>query len=676
MTSKLYRTVLLGTALGIPLFFLPEVVFESYSLPKLALLVAGMGIALGLLVAQVADSRKLPFAPLAIPTMAIVLSLALAWLWSPYKEWSLLGQYARYNGLLPYALIAVLGALIADAFLGRARVLASGLAVAGGAIGVYAFFQALGLDPSWSPGKPGGGEYPPSTIGHFNFLGGYLAICLPLCIYLWSKGAGRHRLVGLGATVAVAVGLLLSNSQGGWAAALSGVAVIGGSLAGQRYRHARRAGLIGAALLAFLVVGAVIASSLFPRSEALGGTVRQRSRLWVTALEMGADSPLVGRGPSSYSVEGVRYRSLDAILAETDTTFDDPHSVPLSFWANGGAIGAIGFLIFAGWIIATGLRIRPADQLSTAFFAACVAYLVQSLVSVDHIALRSAVWIAMAGMVANSEPARAAASPSSESLRGSRPIVWKLVAFLIAGAGLYYGVRLLLADHQAENGREHFLSGDVADGLLEFERASSFRFEPQYLNLYAHGLGVAGLDQGPAGADLIQRMRVVYGYLDNFPEVPAIVDKARLLHFWARFQPSANVEAQPSLVRARSLDPQNPAIDVLLSEVLIDRGMVEHARLLLEPWAPLLDNNLPDYWGALSVARLLDGDAIAASRALEEGLSIGHDCRVVIARELIRHHEDPALAVPAGTAFTLRSACGEGGYQFFLAHLPRGTPRP
>lgn len=667
----------MGTLLGIPLFVLPDVVNESYSLPKLALLVCGAGIGFALFLTQLGSGRRHRFA-LLVPAFALVLPLTIAWFWSPYKEWALFGQYARFTGLLPYALIAILGVLVADAFRGRALVLATGLAAVGGLTGIYAFLQALGLDASWSPGEPGAGEYPPSTIGHFNFLGGFLAICLPPCIYVWNKGAGRYRMLGLAATVGVAVGLLLSNSQGGWAAALAGVAVLGGSLAGERYRHARRAGLLGAGLMAFLVIGAVVASSLFLGSDELGGTIRQRGRLWTMALEMGADSPLVGRGPSSYSVEGVGYRSLEAILAETDTTFDEPHSVPLSFWANAGAVGAIGFLVFAGWIIATGLRIRLTDHLSTAFFAACVAYLVQSLVSVDHLALRSTVWLAMAGMVATDQwEIPDAPASSSTTPREVRPLSRVLAALLVAGTGLYYSGRLLLADHQAENGREHFVAGEVTEGLREFERAASHRFEPQYLNLYAHGLGVVGLDLGRSGGDLIDRMRMVYAYLEGFPDTAAIIDEARLLHFWGRFEPSANIEAQRSLDRARKLDPQNPAIDVLLSEVLIDRGMVEQARLILERWTDDLDNHLPGFWGALSITRLLDGDEIGASQALDEALSIGFtDCNVLIARELLRHHEDPSLHVPVGTTFALRSACGEGGYQFFLAHLPPSTPRP
>ena len=670
--ASIYRSVLLGTAVGVPIFFVPDITYGPYSLPKLALLIFGLAIALAILFLDMTHGSKHSFKRLAVPTTAIVVPLTIAWFWSPYQEWALFGQYSRLNGLIPYALVALLGILAVDAFEGRAHLLALALAIAGGLIGTYAFVQAVGLDPFWSPGEAGTTEYPPSAIGHFNFVGGFLGICLPLSIYCWIKSS-RYHLWGAWSTVAVAIGLLLANSQGGWAAGIAGASIIVGSLLGERFSSARRVGLFGAALVACLIVAAVVASALLPRWSVLGGTIRERGRLWTTALEMGADSPLIGHGPGSYSVEGVRYRPLPSVLAEGGAKADEPHSVPLSFWANAGALGAAGFLVLAGWTITTGLRIRALDHLSTAFFAACVAYLVQSLVSIDQLPLRSAFWIAIAGMVLTIAPkGREAPVRSSHLLpRGMRAVTGTLAALTIAVLGLYWAGGLLMADHHAENAREHFSRDGVATGIVEFEHATSFRFEPVYLDLYGQSLGAAALDRGLSGADLIQRMRAVYEYLNEFPETSGILSQARLLHYWGQFQPSADIQAQRLLERAQRLDPENPLIDVVLSEVLIDLGSTEKARLMLERWAPTLDGQLTTYWGALSITRLLDGDPAAAESALTEGLSQSpSECRVRMAQEFLRHHDNPSRSVTPTITLTLGLACGGGGYQFFLAHLP------
>lgn len=670
--ASAYRWALIGTAVGVPIFFVPDITFGPYSLPKLALLTFGLAIALAILFADLTRGSKHSFTRLAVPATAIVLPLTIAWFWSPYQEWALFGQYSRLNGLLPYALVALLGILVADAFEGRAHLLALALAIAGGLIGTYAFVQAIGLDPFWSPGEGGASEYPPSTIGHFNFVGGFLGICLPLSIYSWIKGS-RYRLWGAGSTIAVTIGLLLSNSQGGWAAGIAGTSIIVGSLLGERFRSARRVGLFGAALVACLMVAAVVASSFLPRWSLLGGTIRERGRLWATALEMGADSPLIGHGPASYSVEGVRYRPLASVVAEGGARPDEPHSVPLSFWANAGALGAAGFLVLAGWIIATGLRIRALDHLSTAFFAACIAYLVQSLVSIDQLPLRSALWIAISGIALSITPNGREVPVRSPRLlpRGMKAVTGILAAVTISVVGLYFAGGLLMADHHAENAREHFSRDEAAAGKVQFEHATSFRFEPVYLDLYGQSLGAAALEQGLSGADLIHRMRAVYGYLKQFPDTSGILNQARLLHYWGQFQPSADIEAQRLLERARRLDPENPLIDALLSEVLIDLGLTEKARLLLERWAPTLDGHLPTYWGALSIARLLDGDPAGAESALTEGLSQSpSECRVQMAEEFLRHHDNPSLSVTPAITLTLRLACGEGASEFFLGHLP------
>lgn len=663
-----YRMVLLATAVGIPVFFVPRIMLGPYSVPKLALLIGGLSIALGLVIVDWSRGRTHSFKRLAVPATALVLPLTIAWLWSPYREWALFGDYSRLNGLVPYALVALFGIVIADAFAGRPYLLALGLAVAGGLVGTYVLLQSLGLDPYWSPGEVGPSEYPPSTIGHFNFVGGFLGICLPLSLYTWIKGP-CHRMWGAWSTIGVSVGLLLANSQGGWAAGLAGASIVVGSLLGERYGSARRVGFFAAALVGCLVVGTVLASSLFPDQGGLA-TTEQRKQLWTTALEMGADSPLVGRGPGSYSVEGVRYRSLASVLAESATP-DEPHSVPLSFWANAGAVGAIGFLVFAAWIIRAGLRTPPRDHLAVAFFAACVAYLVQSLGSIDQLPLRSILWVALAGLVVSTEPEAPRIHPSDPKPRIIRILSGVPVALIIAAFGLYYAGGLLLAEYRAESGREHFSAGDLAEAIVDFERAISFRFEPHYLNLYGQQLGLAALDEGASADQLIRRVRSLYRYLEDVPEISGIMGEAIVFHHWGRFDPSADIEAERLLRRAETLDPENPVIDVLLSEVLIDLGLTRQARETLEAWVPSLENHLPTYWGALSIARLLDGDPAAAAQALAEGLSQDpFECRVRIAEEFIRHRKEPSLPVTIPITLTLRAICGEGGYQFFLTHLP------
>lgn len=674
------RSLLMGVVVGVPLLVLGAFTLDPYSLPKLALLVGGTGAAAGLVAARWLLGRAPRHARLlAVPALALTVPLVVSWLASPHRGWTLWGSYSRYTGLLPYLAVIGLGLLLVDAFWGRADRLAWALAVAGGAAGTYAFVQVLGLDPVWSPGSVTGSEYPPSTIGHFNFFGGFLALSLPLSLYLWVQATGRApRVAAMWATIASVLGLLLANSQGGWAAAVAGIAVVAGSFLGVRRPAARAAGMVAAGIVVVVVVGSVLASLLASDAGVLGGTVRARGLLWVTALEMGADSPVVGRGPGAYSLEGVRYRPLASVLAEKNSKADEPHSVPLTFWSSAGALGALGFAAFVAWILAAGARISPRDHRSSAFFAAAVAYLVQSSVSIDLLPLRSGLWTVLAGLVISMGHAGIPAGesvplPRTTVTRTPRRVVTAtVVALALAAPSLWYAGGLVLADHRAATARKAFAAGDVARGRAAFGAAAAFRFEPEYLNLLGLELGTAALNRGEEGGPLIAEMQRVYGYLDEFPETYGILGQARNLHHWARFEPPANLEALSLLRRARRLDPENPEIDVRISEVLIDLGETERARELLEGWTPSLQGAFPPLWGVLSTARLLSGDPAGAHEALLEGVALDpSDCRVRIASALWEHHRRPHLPLDPSLSFTVQLNCGRGDYLYLSDLLSR-----
>jgi hypothetical protein len=133
---------------GIPLFFF-RVTNDPFSLPKLSLLVIGISVIGGLRLAEVLQGAEV-FARkrMIVPIAAIAVPLTVAWLFGPYKSWSLLGEYGRFQGLIPYLLLAAAGVLIADAFAGRLRELARTFLWGGAIAGAYAVLQYFGLELS------------------------------------------------------------------------------------------------------------------------------------------------------------------------------------------------------------------------------------------------------------------------------------------------------------------------------------------------------------------------------------------------------------------------------------------------------------------------------------------------------------------------------------------------
>lgn len=663
--ARAKSTILLITAAGLPLAFFGRLEDEPFDVTKLALLLAGVSGALGIHLVQAAAGRRARgLRQVALPALVLTLPLSISWLFSPYQEWAILGTYSRFNGLLPYVAFAVLGLLLVDAFWDRPETLAWALAITGGVVGAYALVQALGLDPLWRPGMDAGSPFPPSTIGHYNFVGGVLAVSLPASVYLWLRS--ERGWVGMGLTIATVTGLILCNSQGGWVAAVAGVVIVVGSFTSASWPGAVIAGRVAAGLIAFGVILAVALSANL-RSPIFGGTAKSRGLLWGTALEMGADSPLFGSGPASYAIEGVRYRPLESVLLEENTKADDPHSVPLSFWANAGALGVAGFLALAYWIRRRGIQPIAPDHLVGAFFASCVAYLVQSLVSIDVLSLRSALWIALAGLAISSSRADRTTRETAKRVKVSlRQIGITAVGVTVAVTGLWYAAGLIRAHRAFASGNHLFDDGRIELAMERFEEAAAFRFEPWYLDSYGRHLARAALEQGPSGAPLMDQMSNVYTYLGGFPETFGLLDAAQGFHDWAHFEPSASRDALRYLERARAMDPENPDIDVRISEALIRSGRSDGARAMLESWTTRLRGRLPGFWGALSIARLLDGDPEGAEQALAEGADLdGSDCRVIAAQEILMLYLNRSSDVDPAAAFAIRYNCGLGPYLYF-----------
>ncbi len=662
------RWTLLALIVAIPVTVMPGFTYDVFNVPKLGLLVIGVSIAFALYVFTLAigSAPRIPRAAWVVPG-AIFTPLLVSWLFSPYREWALFGQYSRFQGLLPYGLFGIFSVLTAMSFRGRERQLAWALAAAGGLAGAALLLGMMGISAA-------GGANQAGTLGNSNYVGGFLAITLPLALHLWLTATGRSY-PAMTITAVTAAALILSYSQGGQVAAVAGSGLVIGSHRGTG--RARRLSLFVATGLAAAVIGVVALSSVRPWG---GYTAATRSTMWRTALAMGNDSPLIGSGPNAFAIEGPRHRSLEDSLnlggyvggfvpvgIEYQTS-DDPHSVPLSFYANAGLLGLLGILLAWGWTIARGLSHPTAA--ATAFLAATVAYFVQALISIDEITLRLGFWAALAGLVAATLPPRDLEThvPRRSSL--ARVLTGSGLALLLALGGSWYGLRFIDADHQVRRGtvlfEDHYQAGAAA-----MTSALAFRDEALYREVLAGNLGLAALETGEGGAPLIEEMKDVNTYLAGLPDVGAIHAYARIMSYWGHYDASGYGLALDLYRWAQRLDPVNPLIKAETAQVLIDLGRAQDAVSLLEPLADRLDGRVPEYWAALATSRWEAGDVEGAREALAEGTAIDPgDCRVGFAQTLFRAGDETAAEEAARNVLNLRLNCDPGLYDMFLRRLP------
>lgn len=633
-----------------PLIAAPSLMLDQYNMPKFALLAVGVSTATGLRFLELGiGRRRFLTIGLATPAMVATVPLVLAWAASPYRGWALWGQFTRLQGLIPYLIVVAFGVLLVDAFADRPRMIALAVAGSGAAAGGVAIYQMLFIGSEIGAVSTSG--YVTSTLGHSNFAGGFLAITLPVAVILWLD-AGRWKWVAVAGVAVTAAGLLFTFSQGGWVAAIAGIAVGVGIYASGTRPGAVHAGVGAAALIAAASIGLVIVSA---SSEALvhrypGVTSSQtRGFLWMQALELTAERPALGWGPNVFALEALSRRGIQESLFGASSFGDDPHSVPLAMAANAGLVGVAGYLFLLGWPVVRWRRARRHLQssrldvpLAAAFGGGLAAYAVQATVSLDEVALRTMFWACLAGFAASVRPHHEAAQ--------QRDVAAPNLHFAIAAAAcafaaaVWLGATLAPADHLSLSGARSITRGDVPQGARDAERAIALRDAFEYRRAYATALGRRALEEGRRGGPLIRAMRVQYGNLRERGDPLAAREEAGMLFDWSRFDPQLREEALRLYRAARAADGFNPVLATRTADVLLSLGRYEDAVATLRPFVPLLTEQYPQYklfhqefWGGLAAAEALVGNRIGAERAIAiSRMAVGDECRTWIAEELLK----------------------------------------
>lgn len=636
---------LLTTVVGVPVLFF-RFTNDPFNVPKLALLFVGVAIALVTRVLEMMHGRSLAnVKPLALPAGALAVAIVLSWLFSPYKGWGLFGDYPRFQGTLPYLLVILFGLLLADAFKDDPKRLAVAFTWAGAIVGGYTLIQFIGLDPfTWA--LTGATASSTATTGNSNFTGGFLSMALPVAVsLLFVDPAGRRRFVQL--TLVIVGGWLTARSQGAWAAGVAGLAIVIGYRLQERWHWAHLCALISAAAIAVTVVGVVAMAGLSSNDRFLGATTIVRARWWVAAIEMTASSPLVGRGPNTFAIEGVSHRTREDALQFAFDFPNDPHSVPLALSANLGLLGLIAFIVLLVWTVLQGLRRAPSSGLSAGFFGMSAAYFVQSLVSIDELILRIGLWVAVAGLAATplvGQTRRPAKSRRSKSARQAKtqPRSVGSLSFVLASLTVALAVgaaaAFVLADAKVRQGRLALAGSNVDEAASAFDAALSLREEVHYRGIYGLELKDLTLESEPPDPDLYASAVASLRFVDDIPFTFTMAKLADLIDEWAYEQgaspPDGSLELYEQAVR---IDPKNPLLWTGLADALIHAGENRRAFAALIGFRDVLTGRYPEYWATLALAAAELGDEDTARAALKEAEAFPDEQRnATEAREVLQ----------------------------------------
>ncbi len=340
-----------------------------------------------------------------------------------------------------------------------------------------------------------------------NDLADLLAMLLPLALayLLVGKISVVTRVLLIYAAIALAAGLAVTFSRGGWLAATTGMVLLLGILLGHG-NHRWKA----VALLVILLVGGGYGTTHFLsktlgymrrvgepgesiRLDLVDGSAKDRFTLWQAALRMWADHPWVGVGPAHYDYRFRQYRP-EEIQARPDRAHNDYLNLLADWGAAGGVIVLGGMGVFIFWLKKTWPQVRrdenhfgSAQSNRFAFFLGAVcglaALAVHSAVDFNlHIPANALVGVTLLALAASN--ARYATERFWFRVGGA----WKpvLTAMLLVVAGYF------LAQAWRLGGEAHWLARAESQPLFSPERAAAleqaFAREPKnFATAYAIG---------------------------------------------------------------------------------------------------------------------------------------------------------------------------------------------
>src|SRR5882672_9669938 len=534
--------LLFGLVFNAIIFWRPTV--DVFNLVKItSLWITGI-VSLAIWVAWAAERGAwLPKMRLFWAAGAFLAAMLLATLFSQDPGLSLIGLYHRYGGFLPFALYAAIALTLVGLYWERPERLKEipwAITVACVIMTPLTLWQATkiqctGNGPFCIPWRDSNGQppsFPVGTMGNSNFAGGFMAMAVPMFLYVVLTAKGSILRIGMGVLFAAdLLALWFAQTRGAFIAV--GVSFL---VAAFLYRDKlprwlrvlAAVGAVGGVLLAFEVLvhpGTKTAPGLFANAGAFSpfrtGTFQDRGYYWITALRIFRHHPILGTGPDTYYANYPLFRLAKDGAKLGLTITDKPHNIFLEYASNTGILGIGTYLTLVGLALTYGYRrVRqlegPMRLLLVAFMTTLVAYLVNQFFSIDVPPLAVMGWVALAGIAVLADPGALAAreaiaaARSSQGPKGMRKkkkvpgakttapyggtrvmrhgqTRWLVHTLAAVGAlvALAIGVRPFWADHLAHNGQQAQANqAPLSDVRAAYLHAAAFQpLEPSYQSL-------------------------------------------------------------------------------------------------------------------------------------------------------------------------------------------------
>ena len=311
------------------------------------------------------------------------------------------GATGRQTGFLSYfALVVLMLCAVLSSGMNLHKQLALLLVWAGFLSGMYGVLQSLGGDPfDWiNPYSPVFGFF-----GNPNFQSSFMGMTAvaALALSLKSSEKLKYHMLFITCILLALFNIYKSKSQQGYLVFLAGAVVVGYLYIRENIKLKKFTSVYAvSALFGFLAIVLDILQKSPWSSILYKESVSFRGDFWRAGWNMGMSHPIFGVGLDGYRDHYRAARDfVTAVRPGSDAMTDSAHNVFLDIFSGGGFPLLIIYLFLVGLTIFSAIKvIRRSTEFNVGFAAILgvwVAYLAQSVISINQLGLAVWGWILM-----------------------------------------------------------------------------------------------------------------------------------------------------------------------------------------------------------------------------------------------------------------------------------------
>lgn len=370
----------------------PRITFDPIIIPRFGGLVF---FAAPLFMLIIPSLRKLPKNVLLVSALFTISILISSIFNDNLLVRQVYGDFGRNTGVLTYfSLLTILFAVTLNFNRGFVEKAMTTMIICGSLISLYGLIQLVGLDPiEWT------NQFNVSVLGTFgnpNFMSSFLGLHSVLLFHLVSKKNRKTLILYIALLLLNLLLIFETQSSQGLVLYVIGLSTSTALRALRYWRLSPKNAALGAGLMvvSFVVLAASLRNRLFD-SVVSNETLTIRWHYWSAGIKMGLQSPFFGVGFDSYGDWYRENRSNAAVqFTGESVTTNASHNVFIDMFVSGGLPLLLTYTALLTLILKSAIKILRNDKnqsaLCWALVVAWICYVLQSLISINHLGL--AIW--------------------------------------------------------------------------------------------------------------------------------------------------------------------------------------------------------------------------------------------------------------------------------------------